>query len=104
MEVQVWVSLTKRQLSEGPRPLAEDTLLGSAYVPLSDIISNESISGDFPLFKAGIDQLGGRSIHVELHKTVPSSRGSPPRPLDSLLQRDSCMEVLVCTWFVYMFR
>ena len=97
MEVQVWASLTKRCFSEGPRPLAEDTLLGSAYIPLNDIISNESISGDFPLFKAGVDQLGGLSLHVELKRTVLSNKGSPPRPMDSLPQRDSCMDILVCT-------
>lgn len=97
MEVQLWASLTKRRLSERPRPLAEDTLLGSAYVPLSDIISNERISGDFHLFKAGVDQLGGLSLHMELKRTVLSSKGSHSRPVDSLPQRDSCIEVLVCT-------
>ena len=94
LEVQVWVSLTKRKLSEGPRPLAEDTLLGSAYVALNDIIHRENISGAFPLFKAGVDSLGVQSVHVEIHRMFLSNEATP-HPPDTLAHQDSCIEVLV---------
>lgn len=92
LEVQVWASLVKRKQSEGP---AEDALLGSAYVPLSDILSQESISGSFPLFKAGVDSLGAQSVHVEIHRTALSNEPSA-QPTDTLAQEDNgCIEVLV---------
>ena len=94
IEVQVWSSLVKRRQSDGPRPWAEDTLLGSAYVPLSGILSQESVSGSFPLFKAGVDSLGAQSVHVEIHRTVLSSEPSA-QFADMLAQEDSCIEVLV---------
>lgn len=97
MEVQVWASLTKRQHSESPRPSAEDTLLGSAYIPLNDIIISEDLGGDFPLFKAGVDRLGGQSLHVAIRRTVLPSEGAPLRPVDA---RVNCMEILVCLLFV----
>lgn len=94
LEVQVWASLVKRRQKEAPRPLAEDTLLGSAYVPLSNIISRESISGLFPLFKAGVDSLGAQSVHVEIRRNVPSIE-STAQSTDALAQEDNCIEVLV---------
>ena len=95
LEVQVWASLVKRRQSEGPRPLAEDALLGSAYVPLSDILSRESISGSFPLFKAGVDSLGAQSVHVDIHRTALSNEPSA-QPTDVLAQEDNdCIETLV---------
>lgn len=88
----MWASLVKRKQSEGP---AEDALLGSAYVPLSDILSQESISGSFPLFKAGVDSLGAQSVHVEIHRTALSNEPSA-QPTDTLAQEDNgCIEVLV---------
>lgn len=97
LEVQVWSSLVRRKHSEGPRPLAEDNLLGSAFVPLSDILSKETISGSFPLFKAGVDSLGAQTIHVEIHRTVLSNEPSAQPTTDTLpVQEDSCIEVLVC--------
>ena len=90
----MWASLVKRRQSEGPRPLAEDTLLGSVYIPLSGIINIESISGSFPLFKAGVDSLGAQSVHVEIHRAVLSNEATA-QPTDALAQEDSCIEVLV---------
>lgn len=97
LEVQMWSSLVRRKQNEGPRPLAEDSLLGSAFVPLSDILSKESISGSFPLFKAGVDSLGAQTVHVEIHRTVLSNEPSAQHTIDTLLaQEDSRIEVLVC--------
>ena len=102
LEVQVWSSLVRRKQSEGPRPLAEDSLLGSAFVPLSDILSKESISGSFPLFKAGVDSLGAQTVHVEIHRTLLSNEPSAQPTTDTLLaQEDSCIEVLVCDCMVH---
>ena len=94
LEVQVWASLVKRKQSEGPRPLSEDTLLGSAYVPLSEILSQESLSGSFPLFKAGVDSLGAQTIHIEIHRTVPSNE-PPAQPTDAVALEGGRIEVLV---------
>ena len=98
MEVQVWTSVTKRRKHiGGQRPLADDTLLGSAYILLSDLISAESIGGSYPLFKAGVDRLGGQTIHVEIHRTV-LSEATPT--LEPLTDTGSCIEVLVRTVYV----
>jgi hypothetical protein len=94
LEVQVWSSLVRRKQSEGPRPLAEDTLLGSAFVPLSDVLLRESISGSFPLFKAGVDSLAAQTVHVEIHRTVLSSESSAQPTIPA--QEENCIEVLVC--------
>ena len=95
MEVQLWTSLSKRQLREGPTPLAEDTLIGSAYVPLSDVIGGESVGGEFPLFKAGVDRLGGQSLNIEILKMVLPDDESTPQTAEG--DGVSCMEVLVST-------
>lgn len=94
MEVQVWASLTRGQLrEEGPRPLAEDVLIGSACVPLNDVINKETIRGDFPLFKAGVDRLGGQSLHVEIHRDVVSDEATPQPALDN--EDDGYIDILV---------
>ena len=92
----MWASLTKeKRLSKGPRPFAEDTLLGSAYIPLSDVVKQESVGGSYPLFKAGVDSLGGQTLHVEIHKMILSDEGTSPQ--DPLAHRNSCcIEILVC--------
>ena len=97
LEVQVWASVIKRGKHSGSqRPLADDTLIGSAYILLSDLISAESIGGSYPLFKAGVDCLGGQTIHMEIRKTILS--GTTPTH-ESLAHTGSCVEVLVCSMY-----
>ena len=89
----MWTCLTKRQLREGPRPTAEDTLIGSTYIPLSDVIGGDNISGEFPLFKAGVDRLGSQSVNVKVHKTIlPDGEATPQSAVED---EESCLEVLV---------
>ena len=101
LEVQVWSTLTK---SGAQRPLAEDTLLGSAHILLSDVISGDSISGSYLLFKAGVDRLGGQTVHVEVHKTV-LHRGRDATPThEPFDDTGGCIEVLVCMYILYPMR
>ena len=87
--------------SGSQRPLTDDTLLGSAYILLSDLISGESIGGTYPLFKAVVDRLGGQTIHVEIHKTVLSEATPTHKPLTDV---GSCIEVLVSSSLVSRFH
>ena len=91
----MWASLVKRRLCEGPGPLPEDSLLGSAYLPLIDLLDKEIIGGSLPLFKAEVDSLGGQSLHVEIQRMDLSNEATPTQPADYLAQQDSCIEVLV---------
>lgn len=77
MEIQIW--LTYSTTSKESRPSDADKLLGSCYVELSSISEFEKeqhISGSFPMFKAGLDSLGGK-----LRVYVSMKPGELPDPI-----------------------
>ncbi|KAI8520269.1 C2 domain-containing protein 3 [Branchiostoma belcheri] len=73
LEVQVWVAFSSGK--EARRPRNRDRLVGSAYVNLSPLAGaqrrTQRISGQYPLYKPGVSNLGGACLraHVEMKVT-----------------------------------
>ena len=67
LEVQVWATVFSGVALS--RPQAEDKLLGCAYLPLSEALLTNSSGGSYPVFKPGVDSLGGLALQAELKKT-----------------------------------
>lgn len=77
LEIQIW--LTHSTTSKQSRPSDADKLLGSCCVELSSISEwrkEQHISGSFPMFKAGVDSLGG-----QLRVYVSMKLGEVPDPI-----------------------
>ncbi|XP_055958923.1 C2 domain-containing protein 3 [Patella vulgata] len=69
LEIQVWVTYSRKNSME-KRPTQRDKLIGSAYVELSELCkhnrTHHRISGIYPLYKPGSNNMGGSCIQVQI--------------------------------------
>nr|XP_018673314.1 C2 domain-containing protein 3 isoform X1 [Ciona intestinalis] len=90
LQLQVWLTYSRSEKSHR-RPLDRDVLLGTAHVDLSTMLvgglhRQQHISGLYPLFKAGVDDLGGASVRVY----VSLNPGDHSKPCDFETSDDFC--------------
>ena len=83
LEIQVWLSFSRSSRSR-KRPFAYDKLLGTAMIDMSSVLvgglhRQQHISGLYPLYKAGVDDLGDASLRVYLS----ANPGDHTQPLDA---------------------
>ena len=79
LEIQIWFSLSRSSRTR-KRPFDADKLLGTAYIDLSSVLvgglhRQQHISGLYPLFKAGTDDMGDAAVRVYL-SVSPGDRTS----------------------------
>ena len=68
LEIQLWLSYSRSSRTR-KRPFDYDRLLGAAVVDMSGVLvgglhRQQHISGLYPLFKAGVDDLGDASLRI----------------------------------------
>ena len=75
-EVQIWLTNTKSKVPV-TKPNIDDFLIGNAYVNLFEMCGfreyqEPQLSGVFPLFKPGVNSLGGSCLEIEISMHPPT--------------------------------
>ncbi|XP_035686866.1 C2 domain-containing protein 3-like isoform X2 [Branchiostoma floridae] len=90
LEVQVWVSCTSGK--DVRRPRNRDRLVGSAYIDLSPLTRAHRralrISGQYPLYKPGVSNLGGACLRVHLEMQVTGDHGGDGSELSEEIEEE----------------
>ncbi|XP_066282765.1 C2 domain-containing protein 3-like isoform X2 [Branchiostoma lanceolatum] len=94
LEVQVWVSCSSGK--DVKRPRNRDRLVGSAYIDLSPLAHAQRrtlrISGQYPLCKPGVSNLGGACLRAHLEMKVTGDHGGDGSELSEEIEEELSVE------------